>query len=133
PGFPVLLVNDQPVTGEEGRWLPPRGTGERQHLRFLGGRLHADFEHWFRDVFRRDSEVRVVDDFAIRLGRKPALAMTWWLAESPELEVVLADEAAGRWRWRWSGVELEIQATKGTRAEWVSGAGGLTRLTLTGP
>lgn len=129
----VVQVGTVPLDQVGGSWLPPRGTGERMHLRFLGSALSPELDHWFRDVFRRHDEVRVVDDLTFVLGRRAPVAVTWWLARAADLQSVANDDANGRWRLRWAGVELEIQASRGTVAEIVPGTDGTVRLTLSSP
>jgi len=129
----VASVGSEALNGPEGRWLPPRGAGERQHLRFLGGRLHGDLGHWFRDVFRREDEVRVVDDFEMALARRGTISVQWWLVGADDFQVTLADDSDGRWRLRWGNVELEIQGSRGCRAEFFREADGLVRVILTSP
>lgn len=132
-GGAVAQFDSADLAGPGGRWLPPRGSGERRHLRFLGGYLHPDVDHWYRDVFRREDEVRVIDDIALVLGRRGQLSISWWLDSGQVMEVISADDDEGKWRIRHGMVEMEFQGIRGCRMEVIHSSDGTIGLKFFSP
>lgn len=103
----TMFIDDEPPAAGRVPITERRLTANEVNLRINGSIGFESLNHWYRDIFFNEQEIRIVDDLTFKLGERRAIKFRWHLGTDEDVTI----EYTRRWLVSWSEFQLEFQTT----------------------